>query len=104
MAWATVAQARTHWKVGTAVDTATLTDLLEAATEQCAEFAPTLAEGAPVPFRYMLATVYQARELYEAGTRNNDTIPGEGFVIRARPLTASIKQLLRPRTGKLTVL
>ena len=95
--WATVADARVHWKVGDAVTDAAITDLLTAADEQCAAFAPALPAGAPVPFRYKLAVIYQARELYNAGRRDNADAVGVGdFVIRARPLTATVKALLRP--------
>jgi len=106
MAWATREQARAHWP-----DAASLTDevldvLLDVAHEQCAAYAPVLVYTNPPPDplpappeRYMLATVYQAREVYAAGQRDGDTIGLGEFVIRARPLTASVKSLLRPTAG-----
>lgn len=103
MAWATLPQARTHWRGSVSVDDDTVTDLLAAAEEACAEFAPALAVGEPVPFRYTLAVIYHAKELYEAATRAGDAINTEGFVIRARDLTATVKQLLRPKSGKLVM-
>lgn len=104
MAWATVDDARVHWKAGTAVNDDTLRDLLTAAEEQCADYAPALAGGDAVPYRYKLAVIYQARELYNAGQRDSGDVVGVGdFVIRARPLTSSIKQLLRPQRVSWTV-
>lgn len=102
-AWATVADARIHWKVGAAVTDPQMTDLLTAAQETLTAWAPALppdpappAPPTPIPFRYKLACIYQAREIYNAGQRDNDTLGTEGFVIRARPITGTVKALLRP--------
>lgn len=58
----------------------------------------------PVPVSYMLATIYQARELRAAIMRGETDIIGVGdFAIRARPLTAAVKQLLRPQRRAWTV-
>lgn len=55
---------------------------------------------AVLPKRFRLACVYQARELYAASQRGEQDIIGIGdYAIRARPLTASVKQLLRPKRG-----
>ena len=49
---------------------------------------------------WMLAVVYQAREVYAAGQRGEQDVIGFGeFAIRARPLTSTVKQLLRPQRG-----
>lgn len=102
--WASVPEARVHWKSGVSVTDDTLADLLAAATEQCADYAPALAPGDPIPFRYKLAVIYQARELYNAGQRDNQDAIGVGdFIIRARPLSGTIKQLLRPQRVAWTV-
>lgn len=53
-----------------------------------------------VPMDYMLATVLQAREAHNAAQRGEQDIIGVGdYAIRARPLTAAVKQLLRPQAG-----
>lgn len=97
--WATADQAKAHWTDAPNMDPAVLTRLLGAAHEQCVEYAPVLAEGAPVPERYVLANIYQARELYAASQRGEQDVIGVGdYAIRARPLTAAVKQLLRPQT------
>jgi hypothetical protein len=49
-----------------------------------------------LPVSFMLATVYQAREVYSASVRDGDLIGAGDYAIRARPLTASVKQLVRP--------
>lgn len=74
--------------------------------------APTTATGTdvplfvtrPVPTSYRLAVVYQAREIRAAGMRDASDVIGVGeFAIRARPLTAQVKQLLRPKRARWTV-
>lgn len=86
-----------------------LVDLLDAAEEQCREFAPLPvvlidADGVAteqVGPRHKLAVIYQARELYAAAKRDGDVISGsDSYVIRARPLVASVKQLLRPSSPR----
>lgn len=96
MAWATRDEARAHWADAKSIPDATLDVLLDVATEQCEAYAPT---ASPVPSRYMLATVYQARENYAAGQRDGDVIGFGDFAIRSKPLTASVKSLLRPQSG-----
>jgi len=105
-AWATPADAlASTWKDAGDVPTPILEELLEAAEEQCREFAPVLPVddlGVEVtaPVRYRLAVVYQARELWAAGRRNGDVIAGDTYVIRAKDLTSTVRQLLRPRRGR----
>lgn len=96
---ATREDARAHW-ADAPTDDAILDTLLSAAEEQVLEYAPALPALAPVPARYMLATVYHAAEVYAAGTRNgSDVIAVGDFPIRARELTTTVKALLRPRRG-----
>ena len=49
-----------------------------------------------LPVSLMLATVYQAREIYAASVRDGDLIGVGDYGVRARPLTASVMQLVRP--------
>lgn len=89
-----------------------LAQLLDAAEEQCRAYAPlpvlvTSAEGVTtevVTETMRLAVIYQARELYAAAKRDGDTIAnGDSYIIRARPLVGSVKQLLRPARGRRAV-
>lgn len=53
-----------------------------------------------MPTRLMLGCVYQAREIWAAAVRDQQDVIGIGdYAIRARPLTAAVKQLLRPQAG-----
>ena len=69
--------------------------------------APATADGSgvsvtltrPVSSGYRLATIYQAREVYSAGQRDGDVIGFGDYAIRSKPLTASVKALLRPQSG-----
>ena len=98
--WATPTQAETHWPDATALGETVLTTLLGIAQEVCAVYAPDLAETDPVPDRYMLAVIYQARELRAAAQRDGDVIGlGDGYALRSRPLTGAVKSLLRPASG-----
>jgi len=96
MAWATLDEARAHWPDSASLDDSTLSVLLEVATQQCELYAPLLV---PEPDRYMIAVIYQAREVYTAGQRDGDVIGIGDYAIRARPLTSTVKSLLRPQPG-----
>ncbi|MGW5239493.1 hypothetical protein ACWEOW_11220 [Monashia sp. NPDC004114] len=51
-----------------------------------------------VPMNYVVGEVYQAREVYAASQRGEQDVIGVGdYAIRARPLTAAVKSLLRPQ-------
>ena len=57
-----------------------------------------------IPTNYVLANIFQAREIYAAAQRGEQDVIGVGdYAIRARPLTAAVKQLLRPQRGFMAV-
>lgn len=101
MTWATRDDARALWPDAPVQDDL-LDDLLESANEVCAAYAPVLAVGDPVPFRYVQAEVLQAIEHFQATQRNGDVLGfgDSGYAIRVRPLSASVKNLLRPRRAR----
>jgi hypothetical protein len=76
---------------------------LHAAYEQCLEFLPHDAEGAPVvpdpvPERLVLAQVMQARALYRSAVAGSgDRIGPDGMTITVFPMDWTVKNLLRPR-------
>lgn len=93
--------ARRWWKGAADFDDDELEEILAVSQEQCEVFAPVLLETDPIPMRYRLAVVYQARDVYALSQRQ-----GEGgnygdpdYPIVTRPLAPAIKQLLRPMTG-----
>lgn len=95
MAWANLVDARLHWPDAAAIDDVPLTELLTAAHEACLAYAPAYTE--PVSISFKLANIFQAREIFTASRRDEADIIGVGdYAIRARPLTAAVKQLLRP--------
>jgi hypothetical protein len=69
---------------------------LTAATLSAAATASATADLTLIPTSLMIAVVYQAREVYAASVRDGDLIGAGDYAIRARPLTASVKQLVRP--------
>lgn len=74
---------------------------LYVAAIQCARFAPTLAEAAPVPENWVAAQVLQTRALVRAGiVGDNDRAGGYEETVTVFPMDWTVKALLRPRRGK----
>lgn len=73
---------------------------LSAAADQCAEFAPALPPGAPIPDRYRLAQALQARALARAGTTvgGSDALGEDAATVF--PMDWTVKNILRPKRGK----
>lgn len=94
--WADLDDARTLW-AGAPDDDALLQLLLDAAFESCEAYAPVLAVGDPVPFRYTEAVVYQARDDWTNGTSPNVDL--DGVAVPQRPMSPKVKALLRPKPG-----
>lgn len=75
--------------------------VLGVARKQCTDFAPALAEDAPVPDNYVAAQILQARALARAGvTDSGDQAGGYGETVVVYPLDWTVKALLRPRKGR----
>lgn len=88
------------WPDSEQLDEATLVQLLGAAYDQCAQYAPALPEGAPVPQGWPVAQIYQADELWSASRREGDVIGfSDTTVVRVRPLGNTVRSLLRPRSA-----
>lgn len=104
MAWVTKEQAREQWPDAASIPDDALETLLEVATVQAMAYAPALLvpldpEQLVIPVNYEQAVILQAREVYAAGQRDGDVIGLGDYAIRARPLTATVKGLLRPQHG-----
>lgn len=99
--WVTIDEVQAAWP-DALLDEDDLQRLIDAAQEVLLEYAPALAVDAEVPARYKEALIMHVRELWRASERDGDVIGinGDGFAVRARDLTAQVKALLRPRTGK----
>lgn len=87
-----------EWPDADRMDPASLASFLDVAQEQCLEYAPVLPEGAPVPARYRLAVIYQARDVRRAALRSGDseTIGDGAFPVRVAPMSLTVRSLLRP--------
>lgn len=100
MTWATREVVRRQWADAPAVD-ATLDELIDAAHEVVAAYAPALADGEPVPARYVRAEVAMCRDAYMAFKRDTADAVGVddlGTYVRVRPLSGFVAMLLRPPT------
>lgn len=97
--WADDTAVNEHWADAPTTGTARAR-LLNVATSQCRAYGPVLASGDTIPDTYVLATIYQARELHNAILRGETDIVGVGdYAIRVRPLTGVVRALLRPEPG-----
>lgn len=97
--WCSPEQARDLW-ADAPLDDDTLTLLLDAAQESCQEYAPASVD--PVPFRYTQAVAMQAQDVWNAFQRDTGDVIGfadSGLAVRVRPLSSSVRALLRPRRG-----
>ena len=75
--------------------------ILETAQDQVLEFAPALAEGVPMPNRWVYAQLKQAENLWNAGRVSGNGEAGvEQFTFTPRPLDKTIKGIIRPQKGK----
>ena len=98
--WATLEEARAHWPDAASLTDETLSTLLDVATIRGQTYAPPVDV---VPLNYMLGCVYDAREIYAAGQRDGDVIGFGDYVIRARPLTGTVRTLYRPEADPYVV-
>lgn len=97
--WADAATVTQHW-ADAPTTTTTRDRLLSVATIQARDYAPTLPVGTPVPDTYALAVIYQAADLWAAILRGDTDIIGVGdYALRRRPLSGTVRGLLRPETG-----
>jgi hypothetical protein len=104
-AWPTAPElrdfARRHWADAVKLDDDVLDELLEAALPGVVNFAPELPADFPAPADYLLGLTYHARDLRTAVLRGEADVVGVGdYALRARPLAAAVKQLLRPQRGR----
>jgi hypothetical protein len=89
------------WTEAANIGATLMARLLASAESQVRAYAPKLAEGDPVPDAYVLATVLQARDVWQASRRVGEAVAiGDGgYAVRVRPLSDAIKQLVRPPEG-----
>ena len=108
MAAAQLADARERWTDAGIIPDAVLTDLLETAWTACLVYLPAAITTAPafapeaVP-SYVQANVMHARDIYQAAQRNGDVIGFDQYAVRVRPLSDTVRSLLRPPTGRALV-
>lgn len=86
------------WTEAAQVGATLVATLLEVSQGQVKAYAPALADGAPVPASYRLATVLQARDNWQASRRVGDSVAigDTAYAIRVRPLSDAIKAMVRP--------
>lgn len=95
--WHTTDSAREEWPTEGTYTDVQLYRLLAAAKTQCVDYAPTLAEGEPVPMNWADAQLMQARNIANAAkTDPGSSADGELFVIRPYSMDKFVKNLLRP--------
>jgi len=98
--WVSDVEAEELWPDAAALDPDVLALLLTGAHEACVQFAP-VPEPTPVPARYKLAQVSQAKAVYRSLVAGTDgTIGLDGQAVAVFPLDWNVKQHLRPARGR----
>jgi hypothetical protein len=96
----------TSWPDAINLDVETLGTLLQAAYEQCLAFLPhKRVDGAlvpnvptPVPSRYRMAQIMQARALWRSTkVESNNNMGSDDFPVTVFPMDWTVKNLLRPK-------
>lgn len=78
--------------------------IFETAREQVIAYAPTPAEGETYPRRMVYAQLQQARNLWLAGRTDANGDMGGDFSFTPRPLDKTIRTIIRPIQGAVSVL
>lgn len=99
--WYLLDAARADWP-GAPADDARLHDLLDVARGQVLAFAPPLDELGTVPDPLRQAQLMQARNIWNAQQIDPGatSFGGDGFQVRVYPLDWSVKQMIRPQSGR----
>jgi hypothetical protein len=105
---ATIADARAQWPDAETIEDDTLTTALDASWETCAAFLPVeVVDPDPGPYvptpAHVSANVLAARDLWTAYRRDGDVIGFDTYAVRVRPLSDTVKALLRPPRGRPSV-
>lgn len=91
------------WPDSDTIPEATLAALLNAAWEGCAAYLPAEQLDpfpALVPYRWTQANVLHARDTWTAYRHDGGVIGFDAYAVRVRPLSDTVKALLRPPRGK----
>ena len=79
--------------------------LLDIAREQVLEYGVLLNDDNDPPARFVFAQLMHARNLWEAGKADeNGNLGSEGYSYTPRPLDKTIKNTIRPVSGRVHVL
>lgn len=92
------------WADAADIEPVALATVLESANALCRDYAPALAEGAPVPAAYRLAELFQARHIWSSFQGSNrQEFGADGMEISTSTwsLVLQARDLLRPRTSPL---
>ncbi|WP_413450213.1 hypothetical protein AA0Y32_06045 [Georgenia phoenicis] len=95
---------QTYWPDAPYAEDYDVDGLLTSARIQCEEYAPAIGDAEVVPESWRLAQSMQARALYRSSIAGgNDQIGAEGYTVTVWPMDWTVRNLLRPKRGKLSV-
>lgn len=97
---ATLADAPLFWPDAATIDPVTLGMLLEGAWTRCLAYLPDDTITDPTTALLVQANVLQARDDWTAFRRDGDVIGFDAYAVRVRPLSASVRAMLRPPRGR----
>lgn len=93
------------WPESSRLPAASLAHYLKVAHEECWTFLNNAEDPEVIPARYRQAQIMQARARRRSGlVGDSDQIGPDGLTVTVWPMDRSVKQLLRPRTGRPVVL
>ena len=73
---------------------------MSTAHAMCAAYAPALPEGEGIPDSWLLAEIFQARDIWAVSQAGNrDAIGPDGFPMPVTRLNFLARDILRPRTS-----
>lgn len=102
---ADAAYARSMWPDAGNLPDDVLASLLTLSWESCERYVPAgelaaITPGDPVPERWKLANVQHARDAWTATRRDTGDVLGfDQYAVTVRPLSGSVRALLRPSRG-----
>jgi hypothetical protein len=107
--WNTPEEARALWADAGALDDTTLQLLLDSAHIDCFAWLDPIdgidPTGEAVTASMRLAEIYQARARYNAvkSAGDGNQIGADGMTVTVFPLDWQVQQLLRPKSGRITI-
>ena len=95
-------QVEALWPEAVDIDEVILDRLFTASNDLCRAYAPLLPDGSVIPESWLLAEIFQARDIWsKVESGNRDEYGADGFRVSVTHLDYMARNLLRPKTSPL---